>query len=351
MDIKLNNELNPIYETILLLYQGYDLENLKNKVIEEITATGGNGEEFYQKNFKLIDKYCRSFQQYRITSERDAFYFKDTSLDFFNSFITPYLLNKDFINNVNQMSNEEILQIIMSYSNEIFEIDISDYINMPYTEFIRAENLTKFINMLDLNENEKWKMLLILQNLKDYYGHFTELIHKNIPAFEKSIEAIKPKFDKILAQYRKQFTDYDKVMKFLKEFNFSNCDIHTVGPSMVTASGVYIIANHCYIGLLWEKSMADLGYLTQGNAYIITCLKALSDNSKFEILTSLKESPKYATELALQLGLTSATVSHHMNALLVAQLVYVEKSNGKYYYHVNKETVKDMLERLGKKLL
>ena len=249
------------------------------------------------------------------------------------------------------MSNEEILRIIMSYSNEIFEIDISDYINMPYTEFIRAENLTKFISMLDLNENEKWKMLLILQNLKDYYGHFTELIHKNIPAFEKSIEAIKPKFDKILAQYRKQFTDYDKVMKFLKEFNFSNCDIHTVGPSMVTASGVYIMSNHCYIGLLWEKSIADLGYLTQGNAYIITCLKALSDNSKFEILTSLKESPKYATELALQLGLTSATVSHHMNALLVAQLVYVEKSNGKYYYHVNKETVKDMLERLGKKLL
>jgi DNA-binding transcriptional ArsR family regulator len=105
----------------------------------------------------------------------------------------------------------------------------------------------------------------------------------------------------------------------------------------------------CYYGLLAEKAIKELGY-DNGKEYLKICLKALSDSSKLEILSTLKTSPKYAAELAVQLGLTPATVSHHMNMLLSARLVYVEKSDGKYYYHLNKDSIHEILEQLNSML-
>ena len=58
----------------------------------------------------------------------------------------------------------------------------------------------------------------------------------------------------------------------------------------------------------------------------------MSDGSKFDILLSLMSSPKYNLELAEELNLTAATVSHHMNVLLTYQLVSVEKRDGRVYY-------------------
>ena len=58
---------------------------------------------------------------------------------------------------------------------------------------------------------------------------------------------------------------------------------------------------------------------------ILPILKALSDKSKFDILHSLLIAPKYNLELAEELDLTAATVSHHMNVLLTNKLVDIEK--------------------------
>ncbi|MBH1941603.1 winged helix-turn-helix transcriptional regulator [Mobilitalea sibirica] len=350
MSIKVNQELDPIFETIMLLYHCYDLEKMKNTVIKELNESGYKGEEFYQKHFKLQEKYYRAFQKNRVTSEWDAFYFKDTSWDFFCSFITPFLIDRNLVNSISELTDAEILSIILQNNDEIFEEDKSDYINLPYEEFIQVDHLISFINHFELTENENWKMLLIMRNLKTYYNNFAEIIKKNIPVYEKSIDAIKSSVDKHVTQYRRKYGTEEKVREFIKQYNLEQCEVLKVMPTLVSATAVIIIANTCYIGFLVDKVMAE-GFHNNENEYLLTCLKAMSDNSKMEILTSLKKSPKYATELAAQLGLTTATVSHHMNNLLIAQMVYVEKENGKYYYHINEATVKNLLDRLYDKLL
>jgi DNA-binding transcriptional ArsR family regulator len=80
-------------------------------------------------------------------------------------------------------------------------------------------------------------------------------------------------------------------------------------------------------------------------------LKALSDSSKLEIISSLKISPKYNLEIAQQLGLTPATMSHHMSVLLSCGFVGVEKMDGKVYYHLVEENMISMLEELKQALL
>lgn len=94
-----------------------------------------------------------------------------------------------------------------------------------------------------------------------------------------------------------------------------------------------------------EKSDKEL------EAYAADVLKVLGDRSKFEILSYIKDKSAYGSELAKYMGLTTATISHHMNALILSGLVEMEKENNRIFYRENKQAVKEVLEYCRKILL
>lgn len=73
-------------------------------------------------------------------------------------------------------------------------------------------------------------------------------------------------------------------------------------------------------------------------------LKLLADKSKFQILSYIHDKAAYGSELAKHLNLTTATVSHHMNVLLVAGLVEVNHIENRVYYTANKEAIGEVLD-------
>lgn len=83
----------------------------------------------------------------------------------------------------------------------------------------------------------------------------------------------------------------------------------------------------------------------------INALKLLSDKSRFEIMRYIHSHNAYGNEIAEHLGLTTATVSHHMSALLEANLICLEQKNGKIYYHINKDTLSQYINFYEEKLL
>jgi DNA-binding transcriptional ArsR family regulator len=84
---------------------------------------------------------------------------------------------------------------------------------------------------------------------------------------------------------------------------------------------------------------------------LIQGLKALSDKSKFEIIRSLKVSPKYKLEIAEQLGLTPATMSHHMNVLRTCGFIGITKQAGRVYYHLEEDSIRHFINMLEQTLL
>lgn len=83
----------------------------------------------------------------------------------------------------------------------------------------------------------------------------------------------------------------------------------------------------------------------------INALKLLSDKSRFEIMRYIHAHNAYGNEIAEHLGLTTATVSHHMSALLEANLISLEQKNGKIYYHINKDTLSQYINFYEERLL
>lgn len=77
---------------------------------------------------------------------------------------------------------------------------------------------------------------------------------------------------------------------------------------------------------------------------LIEFIKALADNTKLSIIQTLMEEPCYGVQLAKKLGLTGATISHHMAALNRLNLVIIKKDAARVYYDLNKEKLRQYMD-------
>lgn len=75
-------------------------------------------------------------------------------------------------------------------------------------------------------------------------------------------------------------------------------------------------------------------------------MKMLSDPTKLAILKILKDGSTYQSDLARQLSLTTATISHHMAQLFQNGFVVSELKNKKLYYRYQPQMVDYTLEQL-----
>lgn len=73
--------------------------------------------------------------------------------------------------------------------------------------------------------------------------------------------------------------------------------------------------------------------------------KVLSEEKRVEIIKSLALRPAIGSDLAKQVGLTSATASYHLTMLLGIGLVDYERIGQRLHYILNKEMLKDLFDK------
>lgn len=71
--------------------------------------------------------------------------------------------------------------------------------------------------------------------------------------------------------------------------------------------------------------------------------EALADGSRLRIVHLLAERPHYGQELAAALGVSAATVTHHVNLLLRVGLVGIERQSHRTYFVLRRDLVLDQL--------
>lgn len=72
---------------------------------------------------------------------------------------------------------------------------------------------------------------------------------------------------------------------------------------------------------------------------------ALADPSRLRILRLLAERPRYGQELAAELGVSGATVSHHLSALSKAGILSIERQAHRTYCVLDRATLRALLRR------
>ena len=71
--------------------------------------------------------------------------------------------------------------------------------------------------------------------------------------------------------------------------------------------------------------------------------KALSDPTRRDILSLLRQGPMTAGEIASNFPITAASISHHLSVLKESDLVWDEKKGKYIYYELNTSVVDELL--------
>jgi Predicted transcriptional regulators len=331
--LQLQLHLDTYYETLLLLVLSPLDENYKTEIVEELNSLGFEGDYIYTRYFSIVEQYYATFEQYRIESPATKILSNEDPLCVV---LYHHILYK----------NPEWHTALDTFSDEVIKGEVTRAFQILTDS---QEDPITVLESLELSPHSKWYIMLLLQKPREQLTLIIAAITENIPAFEKAKKKITNQLHPLL----QRFNDIVEAkynawpLELAKQLNSNPTIIPTLAnPLMVYTS----VENVYYVGLLVEKIFKGPdGNLPLEDMPIYG--KCFSDRSKIEILMCLKDNDLYGLEIANKIGLTPATVSHHMNTLATIGLVLIEKRDGKIYYRLSKAGIKRFTSTIEKLFL
>lgn len=339
MKIKINYELDTIYETMGLLYVTYNPDFLNREVfLKEALEIGLNEASIvalYEKMKPLLEQYITAFQEQMVKSEVNLFYFKtDEELEqslIFRIFVIVTLNNRHWLETLDSIDD-----------SIIYEAMVRDLLGeVPKT----TQELISKLKMEKYSPQVCWNLLLILESPKSYLEQWIQMIQSHIPACEYAQEVLEDTITSLLTNFKQP----SSVLLELVE-SFVGEELQ-VWPSLIWSMSFNLLREDlAYSGLLMGE-VAKILDRKHNPEQVAQGFKVLGDQSKLEILKFLKEGPKYNVEIANKLGVTAATTSHHMNVLVTHGFVKLLKQGNKVYYSLEEERITEAIADLKSILL
>ncbi len=343
MPRKIIKELDPFFETIGLLASCSRLDEIREETKKNLSEVGYDADKFYEQHLNIFEIYVQTFIKHMAVTPEDLVLFSDSDSNYFLILLSLLIDNKNLMPSINELDNKEINSGIIQIYEALFEMPIKS------VKLDNFDEIIQFIDSTTLSEQAKWKLMRIMQNPKQVLQKLITVINDNLEAFKKASNEISKPLSALIEEYYK--TIQDKSDNVFNKFENSLSKTSIIHPTIIFPLAQLIFEKSWYYGLL-SKLVTKTAQSNQfSKESVLIKLKAISDKSKLEILTSLKTSPKYNLEIAEQLGLTAATMSHHMNVLLTCGFVGVEKRNGRVYYNLDKTAAKQFIEELEQLLL
>lgn len=336
MAVTVIKKLNPYFEIIGLLYDSVSPGAMEEETWKKsVRDRGLDPEEIARKIGPVIRKYHAVFRKHRKGRDMEdfEFFFSHEEPEFVLFFQSICGAHPEWFER--ELKEEQKGEIQLAFLQEFSEEE-------KITEPPAFEKMVRILERTGYSGGLGWKFLLFLQSPVEKLQNLSRILEANIPAFWKAWEAVEKQAGKLLENFGEE-TGREYLAARLSG------DV-TVFPALVCPGAEVVSSNPksvtAYIGL-YVRDIYKMQEKTRNNRkHLLPVLKAFSDSSKFEILQSLLAAPKYNLEIAEELKLSPPTVSHHMSVLLENGLVDVEKREGKVYYTLSKERIREMVGEL-----
>ena len=336
MAVTVVKKLNPYFEIIGLLYDSVRPESGEEEAWKKPARDRGlNPEEITRKIGLVVRKYHAVFQKYRTGMDIEDFDFffmheEPEFVLFFQSICGEH--PEWFERELEEDQKGEIQRIFLQEFSEEEKI----------TEPPAMEDMISILERAGYSGGLGWKFLLFLQSPVEKLRNLSRILQVNVSAFKRAQEAVKKQLEKLMEDFQKGMEKEYLIAKISGDV--------TAFPTLVCPGAEIINSNPgsatAYVGMFVQDIYKMLEKSRNNRQHLLPILKALGDSSKFEILQSLLISPKYNLEIAEELKLSPPTVSHHMSVLLENGLVDVEKREGKVYYTLSKERLREVVGEL-----
>ena len=314
--------------------------------------------EFYEKVFDesldVLKDYPEWKELFSIQSEQENYGFFQTVTRLTNAEEVDELSKAEFFNACHYHLQN------LNAKEEQVDLDDVEEAKKAFKEMkdraFDADYYIKKIMASELDNDEKIKIIDLFQHADDrfdayvklikrieeiylkYYGNVEHYIKSKVELFSSSgkDDAKNTPIAKFIDTERWSFRSDEPIHLY-----FSIIDRDTLGMTITMDES---IRSNISFGILFEE-LTELHNKVKHDADLfIEQMKALGEENRFNIMKLLSQRPYYLKEIASTIGLTPATVSHHMDQLIQAELVYITAEGRKVYYHVKDEKIKDLAE-------
>jgi DNA-binding transcriptional ArsR family regulator len=224
--------------------------------------------------------------------------------------------------------------------------------------------LLKQLEETGFTDGEKWQIFRIIQDTQPYLARLERLLSPVAEIIGRNLPFLQPLLDDFVRRWKAYF-ETKPLLTFLTENigvnlgDISNFPVH-IYPAIFEIDAIRLgmeiggkqEPGLClFMGLCIPEGIDVKALPMDDSSGLLEGLKALSDKSKLTILAFIRDKRSYNQELARETGLSAATISHHMSALVSCGFIRMERVDTRLYYQLNKDTLRRFLQKLSTHLL
>lgn len=339
MKLTINKEFNELYGLLSTFLIIGNLDYFKDQVEEKWNM------EFRINNIEGLNEISKNpiFQE--------AKYYIDMNLPIKDIFVNPDLLR------VSKDLDEYILNLRKKNDPEI-RLDI--YKTLGFDDFIQNKRrppidlIVKKLDKEDFHSDIKWFILSLINNPIEYIERFIGLIDEYLPIYKEIKDDFKEEYNNFVKWIDKNISSQG--IDFIeRHLEFLNLNLYS--EVYLNYSLFDLLSSHSYsdgsvsifIGIMFKNYVEEQMNKEDIDKHLVV-YKVFSDKTRFEIIKLLIEEESYGQEIAEKLGITTATVSYHMDYLMGASLIVTKRKSRRLYFTINKDQVKQSITFLQKEL-
>lgn len=220
--------------------------------------------------------------------------------------------------------------------------------------------LMSYLEKRRCSDRTKWICTQVWRQPEKFYEQYCALVRLAEPVVRRHQDALLPLSDAAVRWVNNTVEADPETLWSELGISVSVPDTLFIVPTAINMKGIGFIwdsassrsdAAFLVIGLLRQPINELIHRYSDSSEFMAERLKSLSDQRRLEILKALKVKPRYGQELAELLGLTPATISHHMNCLVSDGFVTVDRQGVRGNYSLNEKNLDGFLQSLRSTLL
>lgn len=185
-----------------------------------------------------------------------------------------------------------------------------------------------FLKNLPIDDTVRWNYFTIMSQSKKFVEDFISLHQILKPIFEKVYAEYLPILEKSYEEFETTIQEHPTILaeafsgtKVIEEIDWASDEIAVV-PTLLLSDFFF---QDSEILILGAKSLEVIQHVIQTRLdkqqERINVFKNLGDKTRYQIFCEIAKGSKSVKGIAEQLGITSATVSYHINELVLSNLV------------------------------
>lgn len=197
------------------------------------------------------------------------------------------------------------------------------------------DDLFKIVRGTPTTENHRWVLILLVESPKEYLGFYIDLLEEVHSIFKKYLDQHEPKLkrfkEEVVTPLRQEGeTAFQELTQDIIPFevlneenilitSFTNPYFYTgltTGEDLIILFGADMKTGFLKIAEFRDESRKNRAKV----------FKTLSEETRYEVLRLIARGMTSTKAIANEIGISSATVTYHINAFLTAKVIKIPKT-------------------------